>query len=219
MPSLNILAVSDKVLESHHSRNVQQLYPDVDLLIGCGDLPYYYLDFLVSALDKPMVYVLGNHDAGRQFSAKRGELTDVRGGQNIHGRCVHESGLLIAGLEGSMRYRPNRSQQYSQSEMQANVYALYPRLLLNRIRFGRYLDILLAHSPPFGIHDQPDLTHQGFKSFLTLMRLFRPRYMLHGHIHRNSQQQRPITQYNDTTIVNVYPNYYFQVETGPTRAS
>lgn len=211
LPPLNILAVSDKVLESHHSIDVRHRYPNVDLLVGCGDLPYYYLDFLVSALDTPMVYVLGNHDAGRQYSLARGELKGVRGGTNIHGRCVNKQGVLIAGLEGSMRYRPNRTQQYSQSEMWRNVVRLFPKLLMNRIRHGRYLDMLVAHSPPAGIHDKADLTHQGFNSFLTLMRLFRPRYLLHGHIHHNQQQNRPISQYLDTSIINVYPNYYFQL--------
>lgn len=58
-------------------------------------------------------------------------------------------------------------------EMWGNVYHLAPKLLINRIRYGRYLDVLVAHSPPWGIHDQDDLPHQGFKSFLTFMRWFK----------------------------------------------
>lgn len=206
-----ILAVSDKVLPALYSANVQVHYPRLDLLIGCGDLPYYYLDFLVSALDAPMVYVLGNHDAGRQYAADRGELTSVRGGDNIHTRCVYEQGLLIAGLEGSMRYHPDRRQQYTDAEMERQVSRLIPQLLYNRIRHGRYLDILITHSPPFGIHDQDDLTHTGFKSFLRLMRVFKPRYLLHGHIHRYNKHDHEQTRYYSTTVINVYPSFYMEL--------
>ena len=38
---------------------------------------------------------------------------------------------------------------------------LTPQLLWNRQRYGRYLDVLVTHSPPFGVHDRPDLPHYG----------------------------------------------------------
>ena len=210
---LNVLAVSDKVLPTHYSPNISNLYPKLDLLIGCGDLPYYYLDFLVSATNAQMLYVLGNHDAGRQYT-ERGEITEVMGGDDMHGRGLEHKGVLFAGLEGSMRYRPGRPQQYSEIEMRVEVARLLPRLMMNRIRYGRYLDVLITHSPPFGIHDQPDLTHTGFKIFLTMMRVFKPRYLLHGHIHRYHNQSHDITQVGETTVVNVYPNYFFELEVG-----
>ncbi len=52
--SVRILAVSDRVLDRLYTSNVRELVSDVDLIIGCGDLPYYYLDFLISALDVPL---------------------------------------------------------------------------------------------------------------------------------------------------------------------
>lgn len=45
---MKILAVSDRVLDKLYSSQVSQSFPDIDLLIGCGDLPFYYLDFLTS---------------------------------------------------------------------------------------------------------------------------------------------------------------------------
>lgn len=213
MSVVKILAVSDKVLQTHYSPHVPQLYPRLDLLLGAGDLPYYYLDFLVSALDTPMLYVLGNHDAGRQYT-ERGELSEVRGGRNIHRRVVREQGLIFAGLEGSMRYRPGAAQQYNEVEMWWEATSLFTRLLLNRVRHGRYLDVLLTHSPPFGIHDANDLPHRGFKSFLRLMRIFRPRYLLHGHIHRYLLHKHEVTQYHETTVINIYPNYLLDVHVG-----
>ncbi len=202
---MKVLAVSDRVLDRLYNPNVREKYPDLDLLIGCGDLPLYYLDFLVSALDAPLVYVRGNHDGGSQYTADKGEITTVRGGTYIHGQAIQQSGLLIAGLSGSMRYRPRAPFMYTETEMRGQVARLIPQLLWNRQRHGRFLDLLVTHSPPFGIHDRTDLPHIGFKVFLQLMRVFRPAYLLHGHIHLYRQDTVRVTQFEDTRVINVYP--------------
>jgi Icc-related predicted phosphoesterase len=198
---VKILAVSDRVLDRLYTGNVRERVPGVELIIGCGDLPYYYLDFLVSALDVPLLYVHGNHDGGPQYTTDRGVLTGVPGGKEIHGRTVNIDGLLLAGLGGSMRYRPRAPHMYSEADMRAQFARLVPKLLWNRQRHGRYLDILVAHSPPFVIHDKKDLPHTGFKVFLTLMQMFKPRYLLHGHIHIYSQDYQRVTQYKQTSVI------------------
>lgn len=205
--SVKILAVSDKVMKQLYSANVRENYPDIDLIIGCGDLPYYYLEFLISALDKRLVYVRGNHDRGTQYTSEGRELNKVEGGTDVHGRCVIIEGLIIAGFEGSMRYRPDAPRMFTEAEMKRQVASLMPKLLRNKIRYGRYLDILVTHSPPFGIHDKPDIPHTGFKVFLNLMRWFRPKYMLHGHIHIYRPDTQRVTHFEDTTVINVYPYY------------
>ncbi len=204
---MKILAVSDRVLDQVYCSHVQENYPDVDLIIGCGDLPFYYLDFLVSALNKPMVYVLGNHDIGPQYTVEGRVLTAVRGGVNLHGRTLNLDGLLLAGLEGSMRYRPHAPLMYTEAEMRLQAANILPGLLRNYVRYGRFLDILVTHSPPFGIHDRPDLAHTGFKFFHTLMHLFKPRYLLHGHIHLYRSNPIRLSKFEETTIINVYPVY------------
>ena len=45
----------------------------------------------------------------------------------------------------------------------------------------------------------------GFKSFLWLMERFRPRYLLHGHRHVYNPLEVTETQYEGTTVINVYP--------------
>ncbi len=209
---MKILAVSDQVVDHIYCSNLRQKYPDIDLIVGCGDLPLYYLDFLFSALDAPLVYVRGNHDRGKQYLANNRVITEVEGGTNLHGRIANIDGLLLAGLEGSMRYRPNRPHMYTESEMRGQIARLIPRLLLNRQRYGRYLDILVAHSPPYGIHDKPDLPHTGFKVFLTFMQLFKPRYLLHGHIHIYRQDTVTETKHLHTLVTNVYPYKVLEIE-------
>jgi uncharacterized protein len=202
---MKILAVSDQVLDSIYRPYVKESYPDIDLIIGCGDLPFYYLEFLVSALDVPLVYVRGNHDHGPQYTIEGRVLQGVQGGVDLHGRVVSLDSLLLAGLEGSIRYRPGAPLMYSQAEMRWQMGRLLPRLLLNRVRYGRFLDILITHSPPFGIHDRSDLAHTGFKIFRPFMRYFKPRYLLHGHIHIYRQDTIRQTRYHSTEIINVFP--------------
>ena len=104
-----------------------------------------------------------------------------------------------------MRYQPGAIHQYTEGEMRARTVKLIPRLLMNKVLYGRYLDILATHSPPFGIHDGEDLPHVGFKSFLTLMRYFKPKYLLHGHKHVYRRDTITMTRYYQTRVVNVYP--------------
>ena len=212
---MKILAVSDRVMDNLYSAHVKQHYPDIDLIIGCGDLPYYYLDFLVSALDVPLIYVLGNHDQGPQYTSDGRVLTSVRGGKNIHSQTLEIDGLLVAGLQGSIRYRPKANLMYTEAEMRQQVARLVPRLLWNRQRYGRFLDILVTHSPPFGIHDRQDPAHIGFKVFLNFLKIFKPRYLLHGHIHIYRQDTPRVTQYEETTIINVYPYRFIDYQTDP----
>lgn len=207
---MKILAVSDKVAKQLYRSDVKQHYPDVQLLVGCGDLPFYYLDFLVSSFDVPLVYVQGNHDGGLQYTADGRTLSESVGGVNIHGRVVQRKGLILAGLEGSMRYKPDCDLMYTENEMRRQVARLAPRLALNRAKFGRALDILVTHSPPFGIHDMPDLPHTGFKIFRSFLSIFQPKYMLHGHIHVWRNDAVCVTDFEQTCVMNVYPFRLFE---------
>ena len=202
------LVICDKVEPILYSAGVKQRAGDVDLVLSCGDLPHYYLEYIMTMLGKPMYYVHGNHTR-EEYHAGKGdqwrEVSEPLGAVNLHKRTVNEGGLIIAGLEGSIRYNTAPHFQYTQSEMWMNVWRLAPKLMINRIRYGRYLDVLMAHSPPWGIHDQDDRPHQGFKSFLTFMRWFKPRYLLHGHIHIYRRDVITETAYAETQVINAYP--------------
>lgn len=212
---MNILAVSDKVVPYLYTAYVREQHPDIDLIVGCGDLPFYYLEFLVSALDVPLVYVRGNHDTVPQYAMNGRVLYDVQGGIDLHGQVMEVEGLLFAGLEGSMRYRPEVPLMYSESEMAWEVLRLVPLLLWNRARYGRAVDVLVTHSPPFQVHDREDRAHTGFRIFHRLIRRFQPRYLLHGHVHVYRPDVPRVTRYGDTTIINVYPYCTLNYEEPP----
>jgi len=170
-------------------------------------------------LNKPTYYVFGNH--GREFEYQSGkgdtwnQLNAPQGATNLHRRTLNNNGLLLAGLEGSIRYNNSSEAQYTDNEMMMNILSLLPGLAANRLRYGRWLDVLVAHSPPFGIHDKPDRAHTGFRSFLTFMRYFQPRYLLHGHIHLYRNNETTQTRYHATEVINVYPYRLLELETGP----
>lgn len=200
---MRALVVSDKVVPHLYHEAVHQVVGEVDLLLSCGDLPPYYLDFLASVLNVPFYFVHGNHPRGANIP--RQGAPPLPPGANLHRRVVHHGGLLLAGLEGSRRYRPHAPFQYTEGEMRLHCLALVPRLLWNRLAYGRYLDVLVTHAPPRHIHDAEDPAHQGFHCFRWFMRTFRPRYLLHGHKHVYRHDEETVTQFLDTTVVNVYP--------------
>ena len=213
LKKINVLAISDKVDESVYDSAIQQRFGDVDLVLGCGDLPYYYLEFIATMLGGPLFYVIGNHaDGVKERHRPEAEWEYPGGCENIDGRVVRYKGLLIAGLEGSMRYNRNPRFQYTEREMARKAWQLVPALMANKLRFGRYLDILVTHAPPQGVHDESDRCHQGFRAFLTLMERFRPRYLIHGHVHVYSPRQPTETVYGDTTVLNAYGHRTVEID-------
>ncbi|NTV65489.1 MAG: metallophosphoesterase [Oscillochloris sp.] len=179
---MQILTISDEIVPAIYSLNIKQRFQGVDLVLGCGDLPIYYVDFVITMLGVPCYYIWGNHD-GPEIQSDGQVLHEVRGGLCLEDRTICHGGLTIAGLGGSLRYKNDGYHQYTEAEMMRRAWRLVPQLLFNRLRYGRYLDILLTHAPPLGIHNGPDYPHRGFQTFLWLMERFRPRYLIHGHIH------------------------------------
>jgi Icc-related predicted phosphoesterase len=206
---LRLLAVSDIIEPQLYSAHLPEWIGPVDAVLGCGDLPHDYLEFLLTILNVPCFYVDGNHCGGPHDQQGR-DLRGVPGGLNLHGRTIEWRGLLLAGLEGSPWYNGG-PHQYHEAQMAWLVRRMIPRLLLNRLRTGRYLDILITHTPPFGIHDGTDLTHRGFLSFPPLLDRFHPRYMLHGHQHRYIITERARTVVGRTTVLNVYGHVLLEV--------
>ncbi|MDY7080361.1 MAG: metallophosphoesterase, partial [Chloroflexota bacterium] len=165
---MKILAVSDQVVRSIYSSHIRERFGDVDIVLSCGDLPYSYLEYIVSILNVPCFFVHGNHD-GPEYTADGRVLTEPEGWINLDEQVLKVRGILLGGLEGSIRYKPRATFQYTEMEMTRKAWRLTPSLLMNRVRYGRYLDILVTHAPPLGIHDGKDWPHRGFKTFLGLM--------------------------------------------------
>ncbi len=203
---MKILCVSDTVMPQMESAaNLRRRYSDIELIVSCGDLPSVYLEFITSVLNVPLFYVRGNHDERY--------IHEPPGGEDLHQRYIHYRGLTFYGLEGSIRY--NKAPiQYTDRQMAQMVWGAWPHLSFRKWRNGspHAVDILVTHSPPKGIHDADDLPHHGFKALLRFMEWYRPRYMLHGHVHTWDRRNTTETKYLDTYIMNINPVTVIDVE-------
>jgi Icc-related predicted phosphoesterase len=220
------LCVSDRIDPLVYSDSVKQRFADVDLVLAAGDLPLEYLEFIVSSLNRPLYFVFGNHNLNQIHYYKNSSFFDRHGmtaaRKNIPGlgtvyaggRVIKEGDLLIAGLGGSMRYNRGKN-QFSDFEMNLRILRLLPQLLFNLIRHGRALDVLLTHAPPYGIHDRIDVCHRGFRAFLWFMRVFKPKFLVHGHIHLYDSDNERETVYYGTVVVNACG--HFVIDTGAGR--
>ena len=198
---MRILAVSD-VEDEAVTASLPARAGSVDLIIGCGDLTYDYLDFVATALAAPIRAVHGNHDVppANLDDPAVGAWWD---GIDLHGRVVNVDGVLLGGLQGSPRYSDGPFQS-GELDMWLAILRMLPRLVVNRIRRGRFIDVLVTHAPPRGIHDRQDPAHRGFAAFRTFLRWFRPRYHLHGHTHIYDARTITETRFGATTVVNAY---------------
>jgi Icc-related predicted phosphoesterase len=206
---VKILCISDQIDPVVYTGAIKARFHDIDLILSAGDLPMDYLDFIVSSLNKPLLFVLGNHDGNpfRKKSPFQGAGGAYTGGAvHIGSRTRVEEGLIFAGLGGSRWYN-NGGNQYTQFEMRLAILKILPSLLLNRLLRGRFLDVLLTHAPPLGVHDRPDRCHQGFKPFLWFMRLFKPKYLVHGHTHLYDLSEPRVSPYHATSVINAYGHY------------
>ncbi len=199
---MKILSLSDTIVQTIYSPLLRRKYPDVDLIIACGDLPYYYSEYVSTILDAPLFFVRGNHDKEIEYSVE-GERRAPLGGMDLHRRITEYRGLLLAGVEGSLRYHPGLF-QYTQSEMWQHVFTMVPGFFRNKMIFGRYLDVFVSHAPPRGIHDKEDQTHQGINAFRWLLQVFQPAYHFHGHIHVYRPDEVVVSILGSTQVINTF---------------
>lgn len=204
---LRVLAVSDEVDQRIYSSSIKDRMGDVDMVIGCGDLPASYLEFLSDALLRPVYYVLGNHAEELTRAGERGTPKHPEGCIDLGGKVVRDPvhGLILAGLPGSIRYSENDPVQYTEWQMRWMILKMTPRLLWNRFRHGRAVDILVTHSPPRHVGDREDVAHRGFRSMRRFLRWFRPTYQMHGHVHLYDRSKPNVVRFMDTDVINVFP--------------
>lgn len=194
----------------------------VDLVLAAGDLPFDYLEFLSDALDRPCVFVPGNHDIdlGR-YASSRGmwmrdgmpaEWPGPAGGLNVDGGMTDVAGLRIAGLGGSIRYNDGPN-QWTERQQARRVRRLARSVAWRRFRDGRGVDVLLTHSPPKDLGDRADPAHRGFACLHDAVRRMRPKLLVHGHIHPCGSQV-PDRRIGETLVVNTVGFRILEIDTG-----
>jgi len=213
-----ILAIADEVAEVLYGDALDRLRPDV--VLSCGDLPFEYLENLVTRAGVPLVYVLGNHDPDPRSKTEHGPGWPVigyaadepppgpQGCDSAEGRVIKAAGLYVAGLGGSIRYKEGPN-QYTQGEMRGRTLRLEARARL-QLGFRRGIDVLIAHAPPLGVGDGKDHAHQGFAAFHRLVGQLKPKVLVHGHVHP-VQRRLADRVLGPTLVVNAIPYRLLEV--------
>ena len=94
---MKILAISDTVEPMLYGMSLPSYAAGVEAVISCGDLPFEYLEYIVTVSGAPLYYVRGNHDPAENREAPDGCVS-------LDGGVVDAGGLTLAGLSGSRRY-------------------------------------------------------------------------------------------------------------------
>ena len=198
---MRILAVADEEAKYYYDYYQPGKLQEFDLILACGDLHRAYLEFLVTMARCPVLYVRGNHDDRFAENPPEGCVC-------VEDQIYVHEGVRILGLGGSYRYRQGEN-MYTERQMRRRIRRL-------RFRIWRHggFDILLTHAPARGINDFDSFSHRGFECFVELIDRYRPRYFIHGHIHKNYGTRVPQrTQRNETLIINACEYCKFDYKT------
>ena len=204
---MKILAVSDEECAALWDHYVPGRLSEYDLIISSGDLKADYLSFLVTMGRCPVLYVHGNHDTGYDNAPPEG--CDC-----IDDALIVYNGIRILGLGGCLRYHPG-DYQYTEKQMARRIAKLHWKIK----RLGG-VDIVVTHAPPLGVGDDEDPAHQGFEAFLELIELYKPKYLLHGHVHLRynpylGQKPQRENEYQGTKVINVSERYVLDIPDAP----
>jgi Icc-related predicted phosphoesterase len=210
MTGIKLLTVSDIEQPYLWSPTINERFQKLDLIISCGDLGTEYLEYLADALNAPLYFIFGNHQAHSISDQEHKVLAPQ--GTNLHERCiVDHTGLILAGIEGSLRYNYG-PYQYSEPEMWVKVLQFVPIFLINKVRFGRAVDIFVTHAPAWKILDKNDRPHRGSKAFRWLLQTFSPMLHLFGHVHLYRQDAQSTYMFRKTLEVNTFGFRQLNVE-------
>ena len=179
---MRILHISD----THNSHKLLENLPTADIIVHSGDASFSgsdneVLDFLNWFCDLDYahkIFVAGNHDD-----------------------CLY--GEQIEGLPDNCHYLC-----YSGVEIENVKFWGVPLFMGDALKGGRTeqimkqiphdINVLITHSPPFGILDFDDNINYGCRDLLNVVEQINPRYHLFGHIHNANG----IKKINKTTFVN-----------------
>jgi Icc-related predicted phosphoesterase len=204
---MKLLCVAEHIDSFVFSKLIKTRFPDIDAVLCAGDVPLEYIDYLAAAFERPVLCVAGNH----HFYT---ETEQTPKAQAVDFCCVKKTiatkTVLIAGASGSFRHNDNPA-QYTDGQMFLRLLALTPFLLLNKARYGRYLDIFLTHIPPRNVNDFEESAFRGFPCYKWFIERFKPKFHVHGHIHLYNEKDPRVTRHNETLVVNACGHYVIEM--------
>ena len=137
---MRIMVVADVEDKRIYDYFKKERVEGVELIVSCGDLKANYLDFLVSMVNVPMIYVRGNHDDAL--------LKDPPPGECIEDTVFEFNGYRFLGLGGSMRYRKDSKCMFTETQMKMRAARVKPKIYMkNHFYLVFYIyNLLLLHN-------------------------------------------------------------------------
>ena len=222
------------------SKEQEKRLSDIDLILSAGDLAPDYLEFIVTMLNVPLLYVRGNHDSvyserppegcididgkavdvlvGKSGGAKvlvPGILDIMKG---IFDRSPGKHFIRIIGAGGSMKYRVGDN-MYTEEEMTSRLSGIQVGLmktsvgtLIKEVPGDSPVVIFLTHSPARGHGDMDDVAHRGFECFNRYLDTGLITYHLFGHVHESyGHFERESVRESGTKMINVCGKYILEI--------
>ncbi len=198
--SLRILATTDfhGSLEASEKTAEKARNISADVLIVCGDITHFgsvkdaeKIMAPLSALNLPVLYVLGNCDPAQLAEAH------ISGTINLHGRCHSISDISFVGIGGAPA-----SPFYSWFELSEKQMANMLEQATDNCSTSRW-NVIISHSPPRDTRvDQAfSKVHAGSVGLRAFIEKRKPNMVFCGHIH----EARGVDSIGDTIIVNPGP--------------
>ena len=180
---MKILAIADRPPRRKIEKIISE-HSDIEMICLLGDLTVFDLSGLQNINHLPKIGVYGNHCSGSYF--------EDFGVENIHLNTFSYKGFTFGGFEGSVRYKQDPyAKMYTQEEA-SQLLKDFP-----------YVDVFLAHCPPYGINDNPEeQAHEGFHVLKKYLDEKSPLYFLHSHTYPTKELM--ITKYHNTKIIYIY---------------
>ena len=157
-----------------------------DLLISCGDVSDPVILGAAEAYQCTRIQaVKGNHDFPSPFP---NPIVD------LHLSVIEHIGISFGGFNGSWKYKPRGHFLYEQDEA------------VTLLKDFPHVDVFVSHNSPRGIHDKEDEIHTGFDALTEYIRRQKPKVLIHGHQHVNSE-----TEVGGTRVIGVYGHRVIEI--------
>lgn len=170
---MRVLAVAARIDPDLYTPAVREVGPD--LVLSTGNLPFEYLEWLVTLLNVPLLYVPGDQDpdlrrdpsnslvvaatpgapvGGTVFRDHYANPPGPLGCRNVDGRVVDVRGVRVAGLGGAVTPAEG-FHCYTERQQRRRARRLRRRAGPGPLRRRGPIDVLLAHDPPRDVGELP----------------------------------------------------------------
>ena len=157
-----------------------------DLLISCGDVSDPVILEAAEAYQCSRIFaVKGNHDFPAPFPHP---IIDLHLHADTYG------GMRFGGFNGSWKYKSKGFYMYEQEAAMDLLKGFPP------------VDIFVSHNSPRGTHDREDGIHPGFDALRSYIQSAKPKLLIHGHQHIESE-----TQVTGTKVLGVYGDRILEI--------